>query len=776
MEAYSNWIWTRNWDSGCDRRPVAVLFRKKVYLNGKAKQADVKISADSRYKLFVNGTFVEAGPSKGDGQIWFYDKVSLMPYLRRGENVLAVAALRFPLNPSESNQSMVGSHIPGLFVEGQIVCQGESTDISGNGTWKCRIDERVQFVREAKGFSPLHFYEDVTGDESMRRWMCPGYADAAWEAACPYERSLIRDAVSPGNLNARTIPYMRRNPGRFCEVTAVRKSELSRERWEDLIQGNKTVEIGPNREEIVEFHAGEEMTAYLHLAFEQGQGAVIEIVQAESYVRMDLAEGNGKPVKGDRTDAENGVLLGYQDVFRPAGGGTPEEPEVYEPFWFRTFRFVKLKVVTGDAPLGIRDISFEETGYPLDIQARAETSDDSLGDIWNISARTLKRCMHETYMDCPYYEQLQYVMDSRAQILYTYSVSMDDRLARKCMDDFKRAQRYDGLLCSAYPNTRPNVIPGFSIFYVWMVFDHMMYFGDKDLIRYHMPAVEQVLAFFERNRTKEGYVGRVGGYYRQAKFWSFIDWAPQWKVGVPKAAEKGPLTMESLLYMIGLEKAAELTGFLGRQEQAQEYRKLRSQVEESVKSFCVDENGWVTDGPGVREYSQHCQVFGILAGVLDAETGKRNLMETLRNRERYAQCTVSMAWYLFRALETAGAYAKTERCWDAWRDMVRNHMTTVAESDDDPRSECHAWGALALYELPSVILGVRPGAPGYGKILVKPETGYLRWAKGESVTPWGKVSVKWEKNEKGEKGICVKACDDVMDRIVKEAGIQYVTE
>ena len=54
----------------------------------------------------------------------------------------------------------------------------------------------------------------------------------------------------------------------------------------------------------------------------------------------------------------------------------------------------------------------------------------------------------------------------------------------------------------------------------------MMYFGDKELIRYHMPAVEQVLAFFERCRTREGYVGRTGGFYRQHKFWSFIDWAP----------------------------------------------------------------------------------------------------------------------------------------------------------------------------------------------------------------------------------------------------------
>lgn len=271
-------------------------------------------------------------------------------------------------------------------------------------------------------------------------------------------------------------------------------------------------------------------------------------------------------------------------------------------------------------------------------------------------------------------------------------------------------------------------------------------------------------------------MGRVGGFFRQAKFWSFVDWAPQWKVGVPKAAEKGPLTMESLLYMIGLEKAADMAEFLGRWEQAREYREIRNRVKESVKEFCVDEKGWVMDGPGYREYSQHGQVFGILAGVLDEETGRRNLLETLRNREIYAQCTVSMAWYLFRALEAVGAYEETERCWEAWREMVRNHMTTVAESDDEPRSECHAWGAVALYELPSVILGVRPDAPGYRKILVRPERGYLDWARGEAVTPWGKVSVEWKRGEEGKKEIRVRAGEAVLERIVREEGGVYMAE
>ena len=96
-------------------------------------------------------------------------------------------------------------------------------------------------------------------------------------------------------------------------------------------------------------------------------------------------------------------------------------------------------------------------------------------------------------------------MDSRSQILYTYMVAADDRLARKCMDDFRRSQRYDGLLNCSYPCYGPNVIPGFSIYYILMLYDHMMYFGDREFLRQHMGTVDGILEYFRRNLIREGW-------------------------------------------------------------------------------------------------------------------------------------------------------------------------------------------------------------------------------------------------------------------------------
>lgn len=348
-------------------------------------------------------------------------------------------------------------------------------------------------------------------------------------------------------------------------------------------------------------------------------------------------------------------------------------------------------------------------------------------------------------MDCPYYEQLQYIMDSRTQILYTYAVSADDRLARQCMDDMRRSQRADGLLNCCYPNCNPNVIPGFFIYYILMVYDHMMYFGDKKLVKRHMPYIENVLNYFQENLTEQGYVGQVGTVIGN-RFWSFIDWAVEWNhtSGMPPAGLKGPVTMESLLYIYGLQHAAKLLDFIGRKEDAADYMQQAAEVQTAIRKYCTGTNGMIQDGPGIEEYSQHCQVFAVLTDTVEAEPGRINLLKTVQ-KKGYAQCTVAMRFYLFRALEKTGLYEYSKDYWDVWKNMLKQHCTTSVESDIEVRSECHAWGALALYELPSVILGVRPAEPGYKSVKIQPVPGYMTYAKGCVKTPVGDIQVEWTK-------------------------------
>ena len=129
-------------------------------------------------------------------------------------------------------------------------------------------------------------------------------------------------------------------------------------------------------------------------------------------------------------------------------------------------------------------------------------------------------------------------MDTRSEILYTYTVSADDRLARQAIDDFSRSQRADGLLNCSYPNMNPNVIPGFSIYFILMVHDHMMYFGDRELVRRYLPTIDRILVFFRTYRRPEGLVDKLGDVNLEGACWSFIDWAEA-KGRAPGAPDHG---------------------------------------------------------------------------------------------------------------------------------------------------------------------------------------------------------------------------------------------
>lgn len=742
----SNWIWSSKWSAEDKDCPRIMLFRKTIKLEEEPYGGTLKISADTRYKLYVNAQLVEVGPSRGDHQVWFYDTIDILPYLKKGMNIIGVSVLRYPEDPVAGNHGMFRTSVPGLYVTGKIEDMiGNEYDISADASWKCMIDKNVTLYREEERFAPLIIHENTAGNPMIFGWKKAGYDDCGWNQAKPYIKKLVPEAVSPGNLKPRNIPYMYRKKGRFQYVMDLKKSDYTKEEWMAFLKGEKELTISSHTEVIVELDAAEEMTGYMRAAFSGGKGAVVSLLYSEAYVQDGFVGPEHIPIKADRLDKEKGHLQGYEDIYYVAGIGTGNEQEIYEPYWFRTFRFVRLHIKTAEEEMTIHGLDYEETGYPLEIATSVRTSDRSLRSIWEISERTLKRCMHETYEDCPFYEQLQYIMDARTQILYTYAVSADDRLARKCMDDLRRSQRYDGVLNCSYPNCNTNVIPGFSIYYILMVYDHMMYFGDRTLVAEHMPAIDQILHYFERHLAKEGYVEKVGGINMEARFWSFIDWAKEWNdtSGMPTAGLKGPLTMETLLYIYGLQHAAYLADFLGRGEEARLYRNRAKQAQEAVRKYCIGDNKMVQDGPGIEEYSQHCQVFALLTDTVDLELGKTNLLKTIEE-PGYTQCTVAMRFYLFRALEKTGLYAYTDQYWDTWRNMVKMHCTTCVESEAYSRSECHAWGSLILYELPSITLGVRPAAPGYKKVRIAPVTGYLTNASGIVKTPAGNIRVSWK--------------------------------
>lgn len=743
-EQNTNWIWGADWQRDQEKAQVG-LFRKKFFVEDVQQDFIIQISAESRYKLYVNEKLVSIGPAKGDREVWFLDEVNIKGMLKKGENILAAEVLHYPVN-GWGNHSIFRTITPGLYI------QEKSGQITADETWKCFLVRDFRIVSEFPWYSQLQILEKKRGDAQLTGWKKSVYDDSKWDNASCYKKDQISRLVSPGNLQKRQIPLMNVIPRKFVSVIKRTEEDIKFDLWNQLLKGKKEICIKPHTHQVIEIDAGELMCGFISLRMKQGKGCEIRLLTSEGYVSELPEKIGGFAKKGDRTDWVHGKLCGFTDTYFVAGNGSDQLIESYEPFWFRTFRYIQLDIYTADEPLILSGLDYCETGYPLEVISKIKTSDSSLEDIWEISLRSLKRCMQETYTDCPFYEQLQYAMDARSQILYTYAIAGDDRLARQCMNDFKRSQRADGTLNSCYPDTEPNVIPTFSIYYILMIHDFMLYYGDKKFIAEHLGCMDNILNYFAEHLEERGLVGKIGGKLTERGYWSFIDWAPQWEAttGMPDAGLTGPITMESFLYIYGLMHAAEIMEYMDRKDAAREYKNRAENVRAAINKFCRDQNGVYLDGPDLKKYSQHCQVFALLTESVSIEKGRKILLQTLKDTERYAPCSVAMAFYLFRALEMTNLYEKTDLLWNTWRKMLQKHLTTCVENMVDERSDCHAWGAVILYEMPAVILGVRPCAPAYQKVLIHPIPGYLKWAEGEVVTPHGNIKIFWKKEKNGK--------------------------
>ena len=419
----SNFIWCGRNPEDRQTEPRIVYFRKQFHQAEK-----LRISANCRYKLYINGRFVQEGPQKGSRETAYVDEADIKALCSEPVNTAAVEVLYYPEDPGKRNDSLYYSPFSCLYVEDT----GPLKELDGKEGWKCCPADHIRLVREPFDPAPIHGSEIVSGSEAMRGWRETGYDDSGWEAAVPYTFFEVNKPVAPFALAERTIPAMEHTHQTFRDVVCVRESaarkneELFSE-WKKMLDGEAPVEMPANTTHIVEISAGKEMCGYPSLCVAGGKDAVIEILYAESYgiPQPDMQTPFGSrpvpPKKQDRTDYRKGSLQGMQDIYIVSGFGTKEKPEIYTPFLFRTFRYIRVKVTTKEQGMSLIKYDYLSTGYPLEVKTHLTTSDESLNRIWDISLRTLKRCMHETYVDCPYYEQLQYTMDSRAEIMFTYA-------------------------------------------------------------------------------------------------------------------------------------------------------------------------------------------------------------------------------------------------------------------------------------------------------------------------------------------------------------------
>ena len=724
-------------------RPIVLHFRRSVSLARVPRSYLVDVTADNRFTLYVNGSRVGTGPATGDIAHWRVSRYDLAPFLKPGRNVVAAVVWNYvvarpvvPAGASEADRkaaegravvqqvapSFQQSVATGFRLTGQGAADAISTKYPG---WRAEADAghsaRNGFLQIRRDWYVASAPETIDAAKASWQWTGPAEPGSNWVDAVPSPKAAQRTLV------ADRLPAM--------SYHAVPSGRVVRS---DLPGGaafpGKPVTIPPNSKATLLLQRDAMVSAYPELDVSGGKGARIKLTYAEALY-------DAKMLKGDRSDVGNRKIVGIFDSFVADG-----EPRSFAPLWWRTWRYLQIDVETADTPVELQALRTFETGYPFVAKGYFRSDDSELNRIWQIGWRTALVDAHETYMDPSYWEQLQYVGDTRLQALISYAVAGDPRLAEQAIDAFGASRTPEGLTESAYPSRTSNIIPPFSLLWIGMMHDWWMAEPDTAPIARNLKRMREVLDWYHGYLRPDGLIGKT-------PYWNFVDWAGQPATDrtlFPAYGKDGASCLLSLLYLGSLDQAADLEGATGTARIAAENRALAHKVRSAIAARCwVAERKLFSDTPDGDVFSQHSNALAVLYDVVPPAE-RAALLERIvvpgkgiDAPKGLFQASYYFAWYLVQAFDHAGLADDYPALLESWRALLPLNFTTWPEERGKTRSDSHAWSAHPTADLLGLVAGIRPDAPGYARLVVAPHLGALRDVDAAAATPQGPVRVRY---------------------------------
>jgi hypothetical protein len=800
----ASWIWSAEATHAAPAPDAATpshyqvrLFRRTFEVaDAKTARLEVHVSGDSRYLFFCNGELVGRGPAKGDVNHHFYESLDLTSRLRPGRNVLAALVLdmsRVAHRPTQLGAPCsVMTYAGGFVLDGVVGGAGEAgagaaaEDVSTDASWKVAVDTAHRFQNEATTFEGYQgYFEHRVSRLIPSGWTAVEFDDARWPAATVlYKAELLvnrRDPTSPYGLVPRMIPALEERAlgAPFKEVFLPGGRDAPAD-WSKLVEGGTALTVPPHTTVEVMVDVGELTTGFPQVATTGGAGSTVLLTYAEA-LRLPWGTPGAKLLGRQQplanlashfadestgwTFDRRGKISGWRDRWEPAGnaGATPAGTgEIFEPLHWRAFRYIGIAVTTGDAPLEIRALGYRFTAYPYHVAAEFACSDVRLERIWRAALRTMRLCSHETFEDCPYYEQMQYAGDTMITSKLAMLTTGDCRLTKQALYHFDWSRLSDGLTQSRFPSRLVQIIPSWSLHWITCARDYVACSGDVAVLRDLLPGFRAVLDWFRRH-------GEADGLPAKLPYWNITDWCPWWPRGVVPGSATGPTCIIAAQYIVALDETAGLCRLIGREREAAELAAEADALRVSLHArFWSEAEGLYFDRPGGPEISQYGNAWAVVCGAAGARE-RAILLKRFPHDEKLAPG--SFFWWHtgFRALADCGGYDRMPEFLGPWHESVEAGLDTFVEENSYWRSLCHAWSAHPAIEFLTRVLGVTPTAPGFGAIAVEPRLCGLTRASGKVCTPRGPVTVAWRR-EGGQFFLEIEAPRDTPVRVTLPDG------
>ncbi|WP_438479246.1 alpha-L-rhamnosidase-related protein [Oleiharenicola lentus] len=711
----------------------------------------VHATADQRFQLRVDGEEVGYGPDRGDVARWPVATyaLSLKAGSHRCEALVwwlkdeALTGLR--VDPALGSVSVqVRPPVAQATWRGGFLLAGEGSfaDRLNTGRAAWQVENLTPAITPVQ---PVFYaYHDI-GPEF--------HVDGRkWNAAVPsYPVEVVASAIAgnphgvqrPGwRLQAGSLPEQQRaifTVGRVRSIAHTltdgpfeenETQHAESDAWTRLFRGAGEINIPPHSERTVLWDFEAYGCGYARLETRGGAGARVRIDWAEAlHVAAKRSEVTKSTPKSQRDEIAGKLIVGFGDEFFPSDSSV-----AFPSFWWRSGRYLRVQVRTQAEPLGLESLKIFTTGYPLGEAAPFRSDDPALDEIGTLCERTIRACAHEVWADCPYYEQMAYVGDSRLAALNNYALFADDRLSRRMLQLFDDSRANHGLVAERAPAAWQQVSVTYSLLWVLMVRDFAWWRDDTGFVRERLRGVRAMMDEVLALRANDGLLHTVPG-------WPFVDWVPAWNEGCGPGVREGDSCIVNLHLLLALRAQGELETYCGEPELAALAKRRGDQLSEMIVGRYWDNpRGLLADTAEHSSFSEHAQALGVLAGVVPTE-GVTKWVDAWLASDDLAQATIYFSFYTMEALRATGRGDALHARMQLWRDVPATGLLTLPEAPEPTRSDCHAWSAHVRWHFAASIAGVRSVAPGFAQVEIAPLLGELRELETEVRHPRGDIKI-----------------------------------
>ena len=483
----------------------------------------------------------------------------------------------------------------------------------------------------------------------------------------------------------------------------------------------------------------------LELAYDFGE-------QRVGYLQIEMLSEAGVNVQfnGIEHIAKDGGIQ-HTDLVSVSRNGmnyiTKEGLNQFTSYYRRSGRYIFVTLRDQKKSVKIRMIRVIESTYPVEYRGHFACSDTRLDQIWEISTRTLKLCMEDTFTDCPLYEQTLWVGDARNEAIFAFPVFGAEDLAKSCIDIAGHSLERFPMVGSQVPSAWFCIIPVWSFLWGISIWDYYWQTGDKDFLQQRFRLVIQNL------KGAEGQLKENGLF--SAAMWNLFDWT-----GIDQEQRT---VLHNSFFMVGaIDAALKCAEVINDHQYDAWMNSMRSGLIEGLNALWDEKkksypDSIHNDGTISPQICHHTSFLSVLYEVANSKNREQLRANTIQPLETMTQAGSPFAvLYLYEALEKIGAdEVILKSIFDNYLPMLAAGSTTVWEtfpgspwSPDGTRfptrSHCHAWSSAPTYFLNRIVLGIRQSAPGGMAFTISPRLSGLSWASGRTAFNKGGIDVSWK--------------------------------